>query len=190
VGKYNPRLEAGGLPPFTLPLVKQTAPPPKLAVFLDISDSMWNGCGAEAQRLHLARIATVAIATAVKAAGGQARIWAFDANDRALFLGDDLKRACSVRGYGTTVKFLETVAPKLVGWSYLFVTDAQVDGVPAIWDAGRRRDAAVILISKSPRDAKRAQDLGDRVLQVTDIHNLPHLTALAARRFFGTASRA
>ncbi len=190
VGKYNPRLEAGGLPPFTLPLVKQTAPPPKLAIFLDISDSMWNGCRAEAQRLHLARIATVAIATAVQAAGGQVRIWAFDANDRALSLGDDLKRACSVRGYGTTVKFLETVTPRLAGWSYLFVTDAQVGGVPAIWDAARRRDAAVILISNNARDVRQARELGDRVLQVTDIHNLPHLTALAARRFFGTASRA
>lgn len=190
VGKYNPRLEASGIPPFTLPLVKQTAPPPKLAIFLDISDSMWGGSRRTAMRLHLARIAMVAIATAAKAAGGQVRIWAFDANDQALFLGNDLKRACSVRGYGTTVNFLETVAPKLAGWSYLFVTDAQVGGVPAIWDAARRRDAAVILISDDGDDATAAKRLGDRVLQVTDIHNLPHLTALAARRFFGTASRA
>ncbi len=190
VGKYNPRLEASGIPPFTLPLVKQTAPPPKLAIFLDISDSMWGGSRRTAMRLHLARIAMVAIATAAKAAGGQVRIWAFDANDQALYLGDDLKRACSVRGYGTTVNFLETVAPKLAGWSYLFVTDAQVGGVPGIWDAARRRDAAVILISDDGDDATAAKRLGDRVLQVTDIHNLPHLTALAARRFFGTASRA
>ena len=186
VGRYNPRLEASGIPPFTLPLARQTAPPPRVGLFLDISDSMWDG----QQRLHLARIAATAIATAVQAAGGQVRLWAFDGNATALPLGANLHRAVSVRGYGTSLAFLKQVAPALRGWHTLFITDAQVGGVPPVWDAAFRRDAAVILISDDTGDLVTAQQLGERVLPVTDIRDLPHLTALAARRFFGAAGRA
>ncbi len=186
VGRYNPRLEASGLPPFTLPLVQQAAPPPRLAIFLDISDSMWSG---GETRLHVARIATVALVEAVRQAGGQARVWAFDAGDSAVPLQDQLPKIVSLRGYGTRLHFLQEVAPLVAGWDCLFITDAQVDPAPSLWDAERRRSASVLLISADPHDAHRAQELGERVVRITEAKDLPYLTALLARRFFGTATR-
>lgn len=186
VGKYNPRLEASGLPPFTLPLVKQAAPPPRLALFLDTSSSMWSG----SDRLHMARIAAVAIMTAVKAAGGRVKVWAFDTG--AVYLGDDPLRVVTVEGGGTALHFLDAVAPKIVGWQCLFITDAEINGVPRSWDASRRREASVILITdtpKRPATLSAAKRLGDRVLPASKPEDLPFLTTLAARRCFSGASR-
>lgn len=186
VGRYNPRLEGRGLPPFTLPLAQQPAPPPQLALFLDISDSMWSG---EAS-LALARIATVALVESVVQAGGQVKVWAFWAAEQAVYLGRDLPRIISARGYGTTLTFLEDVVPQLHGdWSYLFITDAEIDDVPPLWTPAHRCATAVIYIPFRGDFSDRAAWLGERVITVQRAADLPLMTALAARRFFRGASR-
>jgi len=188
VGRYNPRLEGRALPPFTLPLARQAAPPPKLALFLDVSGSMWGGDDLTREPLHLARRAAIAVAQAAKAAGGQVKIWAFCGH--AIYLGDDLTRVAAIRGGNTRLDFLMDVAPQLgPDWHYLFITDAQIDQVPDIWDAAHRRKTAVLYIPDGSDTGDRARRLGDPVITIRDIAHLPHLTALAARRFFSTAAR-
>ena len=187
VGKYNPRLEGRGIPPFTLPLARQSAPPPKLAVFLDVSGSMWDDAQTR-DPLHLARAAAVAVAQAVKQAGGQVKLWAF--SDTALYLGDDLTRACAARGGGTYLDFLEDIARTLdAAWSYLFITDAVIDAIPAAWDRAHQVRSAVIYIPDGYDRSRQAAALGQPVLTVKRLEDLPHLTALAARRFFAGAVR-
>ncbi len=195
IGKYNPRLEGYALPPFTLPTTPKPAPPPRLAVFLDISGSMWSYAAtpAEPDRLYLARVALVAIGTAVLQAGGELRCWAF--SDNAVYLGNRLTQLVSVRGGNTSLGWLDTALKQLPvagDWDYLWLTDADLGHIPTTWTPQRAQRASVLYINQHTDAAQEvfARQLGQRVFHIQELRNLYHLTALAARRVFKTAARA
>ncbi len=188
VGKYNPRLESSGLPPYTLPLAPGPAAPPRLAVFLDISDSMWAGSTQPAP-LSIARAAAIALVQAAEAAGGEVRVWAFCHSSHALFLGRDIVRIASVRGFGTRLAFLADVLARLpnpAGWHFIFITDAETGRPPAVWD--KYRDQATVL-HISDDQSGLPERLGRRVIPIRSIEELPVMTALAARSQFAGAVR-
>ena len=128
---------------------------------------------------------------AVKHAGGEVRVWTFDGSPQAVYLGHNRQKVCSLEGLNTTLGFLTALSDLGPDWEYLFVTDAEVDRVPAVWDQAHRRRSTVVLIQDDYTDSTGlAAALGDRVLPVKREQDLPLFTALAGRRFLGTASRA
>jgi len=183
VGKYRPRLDREGavIPPFTLPLRRKPAPPPRVLVFLDISDSMW--AYTYEKRLKPARIATVAVAEAVRRAGGKARFVVFA--EGWTFVPDEVN-AITWRGIGTSLDFLPRLARQFQGWEMLIITDAEVE-VPCPWGEQERARTTVLLIeTREYLDEARA--LAGRVIEVQDPTRLPLLVALASRKF-GAVSR-
>jgi len=181
VGRYDPRLDGRGLPPFALPLSRRRSLPKKLLLLLDVSDSMYtSGC----QNLHIARTVVAAIALAAKETGGQVVIAPFWCG---YTIANGLEHALSIRGYGTQLVWLPRLLERYPDYDVLMVTDAEV-GVPAGWDERKRARTTVVLVPlprKGPQTG-RAGELAHRVLPVERPEDLPYLVALAARATMGT----
>lgn len=183
VGRYQPRLDREGtvIPPFTLPIRRKPSPPLRVLILLDTSDSMWVKEEYE-KRLRPARVATVAVAEAVRRVRGEVRVIAFCGG--WCFCRDEID-AITRRGESTWLDFLPSLAQRFSEWEILIITDAEVS-IPA-WSESERKRTTIIYISSSTSShwKEEAKKLG-RVIEVGDnIEALPLAVALAARKWRG-----
>ncbi len=176
IGKYDPRLDGRGIPPFSLPLAQRKSLPGKLLLLLDVSDSMYGrGCA----NLHIARTVTAAITLAARDVGGVVEIVPFW---NGYTVAHSLEHALSVKGTGTRLDWLLQLLARYPGYDVLMVTDADVK-VPSGWNERKRARTSIVLVPLPGSGPKvgRARELGRRVLPVNRAEDLPCVVALAAR---------
>lgn len=180
VGRYSARHDHPGavLPPFVLKMPQRKQLPGKLVICLDVSGSMDTLQGGRT-RLEQARVAAVAVDEAVRRADGRTALYVF--SDRAIRVNTAAEMVTYESG-GTSTKFMSGLVLDHPGWQYLFITDADISGVPSVWGARERSRSSVVFIGDEEMHVK---ELGDRVFKVTDISNLPGVVALAVRKFMG-----
>ena len=176
VGRYNPRLEGSGLPPFTMPLSQRPGVPRQLLLLIDTSDSMWDG----SPNLHYARVAATAITLAAQATGSQVTLVPFWAGYTVARSVEDM---LTIKGSGTTLTWLPRLAEQYPDHHILIVTDADVMAPPWSQRDRSRTTCIYIPLGRVRRPVPPLPNiLATRVLCMDRPENLPYLITLAARR--------